>query len=314
MLTPFTAIALLIPMNLFWAGSYAVIKYGLGSLDPLVLVFWRLLFGITLLGIWILIRRKRISLDLNRNDLLRIMFAGLCLALSNILFIIGIERSHATDASLLYVFEPVWGIILASLILREKMLPSTVAGLVTVIVGLAALSGFDVASPLGSSGCSAGIGNVLMVFGLLGESLFTIILKPVAEKKDAAVIFTGVLLVALLVLSVPISMMGNLTFPTTGQAIFAISYLSLICTAVGYTLWVAMMKCIPVNIMLFTVFIQPVTGMLIAAATLDETIDERLLLGGSLLLAGMAIALSGHLRRGRVGTSAREQIAASVAP
>ncbi len=305
-------ITLLIFANLFWSGSYAVIKFGLASMDPVVLVFWRLLVALILLATWVAFRSRPVGFD--RSDLIRIVAAGLCLATSSFLTVTGIELSHATDASLLYVFEPVWGILLASLILKERFLISTGIGLALVLTGLMALSGFELSSLFGIGEPGVGLGNLLMVIGLLAESFFTIILKPVAKKRDASTVFAGVLLVAVVALSLHMASRPLFTVPVEPSSLFAIAYLSLICTAMGYTLWVGIMRHIPVNVMLFTIFIQPIAGMFIASATLGEPIEGRLLLGGLLLVAGMATAVVGHMRvEMRVRKSAEEEPVA-IAP
>lgn len=302
MANPTLCISILLIMNLFWSGSYSVIKYGLGSMDPLSLVFWRLLLGLAILLSWVIIRRYPLNLD--KSDAVRIFLAGLFLAVSNILTVTGIELSNATDASLLFVFEPVWGIVLASIILKERMRLSTVIGLGLVLCGLLGLSGFDLRSLFGIGESGVGLGNVLIVIGILSESLFTIALKPVAKKRPAPVIFTGVLISSATILLLPVYFRGDFAIATTPSALFAIIYLALICTACGYTLWVAILKHVPVNVMLFTIFLQPVGGMLIARLTLGEPIDERLLTGGALLIAGMALAVVGHVRTSRKQRSA----------
>ncbi|MFH1829921.1 MAG: DMT family transporter [Pseudomonadota bacterium] len=298
MSNPTVCISILLLMNVFWSGANAVVKYGLGSMDPLVLVFWRVLLGLIILLSWIIIRRYPLNLDL--RDGLRIVFAGLCLAASNILIVTGIELSHATDASLLFVFEPVWGIVLATIILKERLLPTTVIALMLVLGGLLGLSGFDLHKFLDIVGNNGvGLGNVLIVTGIMSEGLFTIIINPVATKRPAPVIISGVLLTALLVLSLPIYFRGGISIEIAPASLFAIIYLGLICTACGYTLWIAIMKSVPVNVMLFTIFLQPIAGTLIAATTLGEPIDKRLLTGGTLLIAGMAFAVIGHVRASR---------------
>ncbi|MFA4874081.1 MAG: DMT family transporter [bacterium] len=306
-------IGLLVAMNLFWAGSYAVVKIGLDSMDPLALVFWRVLIAFVVMAGWIAWRRPSLRIDL--RDGLRIAGAGLLLAVSNILWVTGIDYSHATDASLLYVFEPIWGIILASIFLREKLRPMAIAGLAIVIVGLLRLSDFDFAKFGWSSG-KIGFGNALVVIGLLAESFFSIILKPIAQRRSAIVVTAGVLLVTATVLAVPMAIRGSFEVPTNAQALLPIAYLSLICTVAGYTLWVAIMRHMPVGVMLFTIFIQPIAGPFIAAAALGESIDSRVLSGGALLIAGMAVAVGGHFlrsRRERRRLRADEMVAA-VAP
>lgn len=305
-----TWIAILSGMNLLWACSYVVMKIGLEELDPLALIFWR--FAVALLVFFIIIAIKRPSFRLARNDVARIVAAGLVLGASSWLSVVGLDLSHATDASLLYVFEPIWGILLASIILRERVRWTTIAGLVLVLVGLGALSNFDLRA-FGIGGGGAGLGNLLVVLGLVCEGFYSVTLKPMARRAPALVTTAGALLVALAVISIPIASRGAPAIPAGPSALFSIAYLSLICTVVGYTLWVHVMKHVPVGVMLFTIFVQPVAGPFIAAAALGEAIDARVITGGAFLIAGMAVAVAGHVRQERRRALAVGDEAISVA-
>jgi len=283
-------------MNLMWAASYVVVKVGLFSLDPLSLIFWRFLSAVAVLFLVIAIRRTPLAMC--RSDALRIFSAGAMLGFSNWLWVSGINISNATDASLLYVFEPIWGILLASIILREKLRLSALAGLSLVIVGLAALADFD-PKAFGIEGGGVGFGNLLVILGLVCEGLFSIILKPMTRRVPATVTTAGVLAVALLVIVSAIWARGGLVVPSGAGTVLSVGYLALICTVVGYTLWVEVMKHVPVGVMLFTIFIQPVVGPFIAWAALGEAIDMRVITGGSLLIGGMLVAVVGHVRTKR---------------
>lgn len=296
MASPAVWIALLAVMNLFWAGSYSVMKYGLASLDPLSLVFWRLFIGFIILACWIAIRRY--DLRIGWRDGLRVASSGIFIALSSYLTVIGVEMSHASDASLLYVFEPVWAIILACIFLKERMLISTILGLVIAIAGLVKLSGFEITAG-GFLDSGVGLGNALIVIGLMAEGLFSIMLKPASKRRPAVVLFAGVLLTATLVLSIPMYLKNGFGLAVDRAGIFSIGYLAVICTALGYTVWVAVLRHVPLSVMEFTIFIQPIAGMLIATATLGEPIDGRVFWGGTLCIAGMAVAVAGHIRHAK---------------
>ena len=101
--------------------------------------------------------------------------------------------------------------------------------------------------------------------------------------------------------------------PAGVGGIAAIAYLSVICTVVGYTLWVEVMKHVPVGVMLFTVFVQPVVGPFIAAAALGEPIDGRILTGGAFLIGGMLVSVVGHLRAAKKLANAASDPAVEMA-
>lgn len=290
---PLLLVLLLAGMNILWSASYAIAKYGLGSLDPLSFIFWRFLIAEAAFLTWFAISRP--SLKVRRADLLRIAAAGLLLGASNWLWVEGLALSQATDAALLFVFEPIWGIVLASIFLKEKLLPSTLVGLILVFLGLLALSEFDLRA-FGLSNGRAGWGNLLFVAGLFCEGSFSVVLQPLVRRVAPEIMMAGTTLVLLAVIGVPIAVRGSLLLPAEQGAWLSLGYLGLVCTVAGYTLWVKAMQRVPLVVMLFTIFIQPLAGPLVAAVGLGEKIDGRVIDGGALLLSGMAVAVVGHLR------------------
>jgi len=293
---PAVWISLLVMFNLLWAGSYAVMKFGTGSMDPLAIIYLRVVFAFLILAVWSWY--KKYSFKIGFRDTMRIVIAGILTGASHFLVISGVNISQATDASLLYVFEPLWGIILAGLFLREKLRASTVIALFIILVGLARLSDFDLKA-FGWSDGGVGFGNVLIVIGLFAESLFSIILKPVAKRHSAAMVMTLVLFVASVVLTPLMIGRYESLFVINLSDVLVIAYLTILCTVVGYTGWVRIMKHVPVSVMIFSIFIQPIFGPLIAAATLGENIDARILTGGVFLISGMFVAVVGYLRAHR---------------
>jgi probable blue pigment (indigoidine) exporter len=68
-------------------------------------------------------------------------------------------------------------------------------------------------------------------------------------------------------------------------------YLSVICTAVGYSVWFAAMRVVPVNVVAMTVFTQPFAGTLIAALLLGEALHLGQLWGGLAIAIGLVLGL-----------------------
>lgn len=292
MQNPVVWITLLVLMNFLWAASSTVVKWGLGSFDPLVLVFWRFALAFVALASFAVIRRH--SFRMSFGTLLRICLAGVLSSGSNLLWVIGTDMSHATDASLLYTFEPIWGILLAGLVLKERIHLTTIAGFFLVIMGLGSLSNFNLAS-FGLGTNSVTLGNLLIVAGLFCEGSLSVALKPLSGRLSAPVVMAGVTAVNVLLLSVPMTLRGGFEIEFSSPFLICVAYLAVVCTALGYTLWVSVMRHVPVGIMLFTTFIQPVFGPFIAAAFIGEKIDSRVIAGGALLLSGMLVSVLGYL-------------------
>jgi probable blue pigment (indigoidine) exporter len=70
-----------------------------------------------------------------------------------------------------------------------------------------------------------------------------------------------------------------------------IAYLSVICTAIGYAVWFAAIREVPVNVVAMTVFTQPFAGTLIAVALLGEQFHSGQLWGGAAIAVGLLLGL-----------------------
>jgi len=291
------SILILVFMNLIWAGSYVAVKLGLESMHPLTLIFWRMGVSAAILVAWILI--KRIPLRIDKKGLIRIIVLGGVTAGSHILWVTGLKYTTASDASLLYTFEPIWAIVLASIFLKEKFRFAMGVGLASAFAGLVILSDISFTTIDSLFKASVAFGNILVVFGLFCESSFSVISQPLAQRYSPFVVIAGALLVAEIILAVPAALTGGLVMPLTARNIIVILYLSIPCTVVGYVFWVYSMRRLPVNVMCYTIFVQPVTGPVIAAVALGEILSSRVLNGGIFLLAGVLIAVASHIRAHR---------------
>lgn len=291
------AFLILVLMNVLWAGTYTVIKIGLGTMQPLSIIFWRM--GVAAVILWAFILIRGFKWNFGLRDLFRMFSMGAVIAGSHILWVSGMKFTNASDASLLYAFEPIWSIILASLFLKERFRPMMGIGLMFALVGMVILSNITFSSIESLFMPSVALGNLLVVAGLFMESLYSILAKPIANRQSSAVVVAIALVATELILAVPTFVLEGFHPPATAKEIAIILYLSIPCTVVGYALWVRVMRRLPVNVMLYTIFVQPVTGPIIAFLALGDVLDSRIFGGGSFILAGVAFAIYSHLKAHR---------------
>ncbi len=288
----------LVLMNTLWAGTYTIIKIGLGTMHPLNMIFWRM--GLAAFILWVYILIKKIKPNLNLHDVVRIISMGGVIAGSHILWVTGINFTNASDASLLYAFEPIWSIILASILLKERFTKAMGVGLILALIGMTILSRFFISFFGSFFTHKVALGNLLVVIGLFMESLYSILAKPIADRHSSAFIVALALLFSELFLVLPVFALEGFHFPMTAGEIIIILYLSIPCTVIGYALWVKIMRQLPVNIMLYTIFVQPITGPLIAFFVLGETLDSRIFCGGSFIICGVIFVISSYIKEKRI--------------
>jgi drug/metabolite transporter (DMT)-like permease len=78
-----------------------------------------------------------------------------------------------------------------------------------------------------------------------------------------------------------------------------VSYLVVICTVVGYIVWLVVIRETDVSVAVLTVFLQPVVGLAIAFVALKEPLHWGQLWGSATICLGLLIGLSRQVGRAR---------------
>ena len=270
-------------MNILWAASYTFMKWGFEYLSPMHLLFARFLISVIILYSvsWRLVR------GMPSKVLLRCILLGAVIAVSHGFSVIGVDKSHAMDGALIYALEPIFAIIWARILLNEKMDMIRWISLIFALIGFAILS--DITSRDIFSNLTF-IGNILILIGAMADGVFSPVAKPASEHYNARVIMATSLFFATIFL-LPFALTTPLKAGSfSWQAIVSVLYLAVICTSIGWTLWVFFLKKYPVNVMVITVFLQPVFGPLISHFTIGEQISARIWFGGGMILAAVLLA------------------------
>lgn len=213
----------------------------------------------------------------------------------------------------------------------EQTLPSGLTGLLVATVplfaALIALTGGDraVLSPVRVIGLLIGfLGVAIVVVGpglaggevnllAAGEVLLVAVLYAIAPfiiaRKLAAVPSLGTITLALLMIGIlylPIAVLTSHEVPTLGS-IGALLALAVICTAVAFLAFFALIREVgPVRAPLFT-YVNPVVAIVLGAIVLSEPLTTGLLIGFPLIILGCWFAgTGGRLRPARAPAPARE--------
>jgi drug/metabolite transporter (DMT)-like permease len=209
------ALLSLLGATLFWAGNYVVGAGAVHSIDPLSLVFLRWAIALVPLLLIAQLVEKPCwrSVAAAWPWLLALSVCGLLGY--NLLLYFALEHTDAFNASLINAFNPALITLAAAALLRERLTPMAVAGVVMALAGvLIVISGGNVGR-LATAGF--GTGEVLMVGAVVVWTAYTVIgrLAPRIPPITATAVQAAVA-VALLA---PVRFAtGGLAFPGTGSA------------------------------------------------------------------------------------------------
>lgn len=184
-------IALLVVATLSWGVSTTLSDYALEELTAPQLLVLELLLGAAAIWAVVLVRSRR-ALRARRWP----FYATLGLVEPALTFVLaneGLERASASTAALLFSLETAFVVVLAVLILRERIPPALAVVLVIALAGGAAVgAGTD-------PGRDTVAGIVLVLASALAAATYTVLARRWAHGAPALVITAYQLAAALLV-------------------------------------------------------------------------------------------------------------------
>lgn len=213
--------------------------------------------------------------------------AGLCFGFELACWNVAVMRSSATLPTLLVNLSSVWVGIGAFMFLRERTSAFHWIGNAVALLGVAAI--------IGSArliGMRIGQGAALSVAASLFLAAYTLLVRKARAKSDTV----SVLFFALIGSAVPLlAMCGAMGLPLGGYSGNTLFYMLLsgIVTQVGgyFSVNYALGHIPSTKVSLATLF-QPVLTAIFAALFLRETIHANIIVGGCVILSGIALSFS----------------------
>jgi len=277
---------LLIGFNVLWGGTYSAFKDLKQWLTPGEVVTLRFGVAAVLLGAcWPWMRGNAPR----GKDLLKTFAMGLLVFVAGPrLQVIATQAGKAGDMSVLVGLEPLVTTVGAALLLHEHVPLRRWFGFGFGILGAVLLSNIWQADfQLASLGAS-----LLFISSFFCESAYSVIGKPLIQRYSILKLITLALLGGMtvnLLWDGPATLTAARALPLRGW--LEIIYLGSLCTAVGYAVWFAAMRVVPVNVVAMTLFTQPFAGAVIAAVLLREQLHFGQLWGALAIATGLALGL-----------------------
>lgn len=219
----------------------------------------------------------------------RLAIAG-CAALgiwgNQALFLSGLARTTATNATVLVATIPVFTAIASMLLRREPVRARVLGGIAVAFAGIVYLVGFD-AIDLGGAHL---VGDLLVTANAVAYSFYLVLVRDYAAKYGGLTVVTwGFFCGALyaLPLGVPqlIAAAPSVPMQTWGWVLYAV----LVPTIFTYLANAWALRFATTSTVAIWIFIQPTIAALLAWRFLDEQPSARLLVAAVLVILGITI-------------------------
>lgn len=266
-----------------WGGSFLFMRIAAPVLGPVWLIEFRvLLAGLVLLPV---LARLGLLSEI-RRQLAPLLIVG-CLnsAIPFLLLAFASVSLPAGFTSILNGTAPLFGTVIASVWLHERLTPSRMLGFVLGFIGVVILVGWKTIETTPS---------VLIAIGAaLSAALMYAVAAPYIKQNltgvPSLVVTTGSQLGAALVIIPALPFTVPQQPPSTGVAISVLA-LAVLSTAFAYVLYFRLIQNVGSTKALTVTYLIPLFAMLWGAVVLNEAVTSSMLGGCGLVLLGTAIA------------------------
>lgn len=269
------------------AASWGFVPLLVRSVDasPLVIAFWRVLFGATAFVLYFLVRgRLREVGRLGARALAALAFLGALLAAGWFLFFSAIVFAPVAVAVLITFTAPLFLAALAPLFTGDAFDRRIVVPLLVAFAGIVLIAfprGGEVAGVAGSGRQVLGAGLALGSAVLL--AMMTAIQKRVLRRvAPEMVMFAQTVTAALLLLPAALLLPG----PGSGREWAALSALGLGLTTVPFLLFLSGLRRVRADRVGVVTYVEPVSAVILAAVFLREPLTAATVVGGAAVITG----------------------------
>ncbi len=290
-------------LTIVWGSSYLFMRVGVEELPPAQLAFIRISIAAVCMNALMLITKRRYPRDLKTMGALLIL--GIVnTALPFTLLAWGEQTVESGMTGVLQSITPVFSVVLAHFMFAdERITPMKIMGIALGFGGILVLTSRDLAAGGGLGGDLSGEIAILVAslcYGIGGNfsrkllrerESDTIVVAAVSTTAAAFVAFGLMYTLPLLGERAPIAYTS-----LSGEMLQVVLMLGFVNTFIAYLMFYEVIARLGASRASMVTYVIPVVAVTLGAIFLDEVIDERLLVGASLIFAGLAL-VNGWLKR-----------------
>ncbi len=276
--------AALLFVQLAFAALPVTAKLIFATVSPFALAWVRVLGGALFFGALL---RWRGGPQIPRPDLLRIAGCGLLgMAANQLLYLGGLERTGAINASVLVTTIPVFTLLFAVASGRQVLRRAETLGVALAFAGVLSLVGVERAQ-LGRSF----LGDAMIVLNCASYAAFLVLVRSLSTRYGSL----PTVAIGFAAASIAVAPFGAPSVPTLAHASsltwLLIAYVVAIPTCASYLIntW-ALAHATSSQVAIY-IYLQPVVGVALAAIVLGEPVDWRVVASVVTVLLGISLVV-----------------------
>ncbi len=275
---------------LLFASMEVASKPLMGSIDPLVLTFWRFVCGGAVLGIVMLIRKKRVDLTFRKVLVLALM--GILNTFLSMSFLqLAVKNTEACRAATIFGSNPVFVVLIAAVIGWEKYTKRKGTGLLLGVAGLILVTGMYT--------LKIDSGTIYALLASITFALYIILSRKASLNTDPITVNVISFAFGLTALAVWLIASGISMSPAPLKSeIPSFLFLGIGVSGLGYVAFMVAIRKLGAGNVSTVFLLKPAVATVLAILFLGERITTSFVIG--LLLAGAGSYLvAGKIKKSR---------------
>jgi len=285
----------LLALCFLWGTTYLAIRIGVKSFPPFLFSGIRYIISGFAILLWFYFKKNVVWPNL--EELKRIVVTGLFIFVGGNLFLVLAEQSVTSGmAALVNSSFPIWIVLITRIWNPEERISNlSIIGILVGFIGQWFI--FYEQLFLLSNGAYL-LGFILLIVGLINGSLGSVFMKKFPVKINSVLNAGLQMMICGSVTTFLGLMMGEgrkINFDPTGW--YALIYLVIAGSIIGYSLFVYAMDRLPATIVSVYAYINPIVAIWLGLVILKEPISTKTLIAIGITLVGVFIVNRGMVRQ-----------------
>jgi len=276
----------LLTANIIYGANYSIAKEVMPVyVQPFAFVMMRV--GGALALFWI-VSALFVKEKMDKKDLPLIALLALCgVAVNQLLFLKGLSLTSPINASIIMISNPIVVLLIAAMVLKEKISFQKITGISFGIVGALLLLLFNKSFSLGSETIN---GDIMILINSISWALYIVLVKPLMKKYNTFTIIKWVFLFGFLyVLPFGFSEFKQVDWVAMPANIWKdIFFVVIATTFLAYVLNTYALRALSPAVVSIYIYLQPFIAILIAIFYYhNDELDTRKIISGTLIIIGV---------------------------
>lgn len=278
----------LLTANLIYGANYSIAKEVMPAyVQPFAFVLMRV--GGSLLLFW-MVSALFIKEKLDKKDLPRIaLLAVFGVAGNQLFFLKGLSITTPINAAIIMVSNPIVVLVIAAILIKEKVSISKVAGISLGIIGAMLMLSFNKDFSFGSETIS---GDIMILINSISWACYVVLVKPLMKKYNTFTIVKWVFVFGFIyVLPFGYSEFTQVDWATMPVSIWwEIAFVVVATTFFAYVLNTYALRALSPAVVSVYIYLQPFLATLIAVYYYhNDTLDARKIISAILIILGVTL-------------------------